>query len=60
MTNATINLNSATLRFIASATSSKNDFDFYEGKWNIHNRKLKSRLNNCTEWLEFEATGEMR
>lgn len=47
------------LHITASATSSPNDFDFYIGKWNIHNRKLKTRLNNCTEWIEFEATGEM-
>jgi hypothetical protein len=43
-----------------SATSSKNDFDFYQGKWRIHNRKLKTRLNGCTEWIAFEAAQEMR
>ncbi len=43
----------------ASPTSSKDDFDFYVGKWKLHNRKLKSRLNNCTEWEEFESTQEM-
>ena len=43
----------------ASPTSSKHDFDFYEGKWKLHNRKLKTRLNNCTEWTEFESTQEM-
>ena len=43
----------------ASATSSKHDFDFFEGKWQLHNKKLKSRLNNCTEWDEFESTQEM-
>ena len=42
-----------------SATSSKTDFDFYEGKWTLHNKKLKTRLNNCTEWEEFESTQEM-
>ena len=42
-----------------SPTSSKNDFDFYVGKWNVRNRKLKTRLNNCTEWIEFEARQEM-
>ncbi|MDP4262986.1 MAG: hypothetical protein Q8941_10670 [Bacteroidota bacterium] len=42
-----------------SPTSSKNDFDFYAGKWNIRNRKLKTRLNHCTEWIEFEAGQEM-
>ncbi len=39
-----------------SKNSSSADFDFYTGKWKIHNRRLKSRLNNCTEWIEFEAT----
>ena len=43
----------------ASPTSSKHDFDFYEGKWKLHNRKLKTRLDNCTQWTEFESTQEM-
>jgi hypothetical protein len=43
----------------ASPSSSKNDFDFFEGKWKLHNKKLKTRLNNCTEWTEFESTQEM-
>jgi hypothetical protein len=43
----------------ASAMSSKHDFDFFEGKWQLHNKKLKSRLNNCAEWDEFESTQEM-
>ncbi len=41
-------------------TSSKNDFDFLTGKWTIHNKKLKSRLSNSNEWIEFDATHEMR
>jgi len=43
-----------------SPTSSSSDFDFFVGHWNIYNRKLKSRLNGCTEWIEFEACQEMR
>lgn len=50
---------SGELNIIPSPASSKNDFDFYVGKWNIHNRKLKTRLNHCTEWIEFEARQEM-
>lgn len=46
------------LNITPSETSSPSDFDFLFGKWKIHNRKLKTRLNNCTEWIEFEATGE--
>src|SRR5688572_4420464 len=43
----------------AFPTSSENDFDFYQGKWKLHNKKLKTRLNNCKEWTEFESTQEM-
>ena len=43
----------------ASTSSSKNDFDFFEGKWQLRNKKLKSRLNQCREWIEFESTQEM-
>ncbi len=43
-----------------SDSSSENDFDFMVGKWKIHNRKLKKRLNNCDEWLEFEARQEFK
>ncbi len=42
-----------------SASSSQHDFDFMQGSWQVHNRKLISRLNNCTEWTEFPATQEL-
>lgn len=42
-----------------SATSSAQDFDFYVGKWKLHNRKLKTKFDQCTEWIEFESTQEM-
>ncbi len=42
-----------------SPTSSPADFDFYVGEWIVKNRKLKSRLNNCAEWVEFETTAIM-
>ena len=47
---------SGELEIKPSARSSNKDFDFYIGKWRIKNRKLKTRLDNCTEWVEFEAT----
>jgi len=43
----------------ASDSSSKNDFDFFKGKSNIINKKLKTRLSKCTEWIEFPSTQEM-
>ncbi|HTF22039.1 MAG TPA: hypothetical protein VK658_28355 [Chryseolinea sp.] len=44
----------------ASTVSSKDDFDFLVGSWQIENKKLKSRLAGSNEWLEFQATGTMR
>ena len=43
----------------STENSSKHDFDFFEGKWQLKNKKLKNRLNNCTDWIEFESTQEM-
>lgn len=43
-----------------SATSSKDDFDFLVGTWNVENRKLVDRLSNSDEWIEFDAVLEMR
>lgn len=43
----------------ASPTSSKHDFDFFVGKWDLQNKKLNSRLSNCMEWTEFHSTQEM-
>jgi hypothetical protein len=39
----------------ASPTSSSKDFNYLIGNWKLKNRKLKSRLTNCTEWVEFES-----
>lgn len=44
----------------ASLASSKNDFDFLVGYHKVHHKKLKSRLNKCSEWIEFEGTQEMK
>jgi hypothetical protein len=32
------------------------DFDFFYGRWRIHNQRLRERLLDCTEWDTFEAT----
>lgn len=42
-----------------SSTSSKDDFDFFQGKFKLKNKKLKTIFNNCNEWIEFESTQEM-
>jgi hypothetical protein len=39
-----------------SATSGVHDFDFLVGHWQAHHRKLKERLANNHEWIEFEGT----
>lgn len=43
----------------ASVTSSKDDFDFFQGKFKLRNKKLKVIFNNSNEWIEFESTQEM-
>ena len=42
-----------------SPTSSSKDFNYLIGNWKLKNRKLKSRLTNNTEWIEFESKVEM-
>jgi len=36
------------------------DFDFLVGRWRVHHRRLKQRLEGCTEWQEFEGTSTLR
>jgi hypothetical protein len=33
-----------------------NDFDFFIGAWRVHHRRLKERLANSHEWVEFDGT----
>lgn len=42
------------------ATKGLHDFDFFYGHWRIANRRLRARLQGCTEWEEFEAVGHVR
>ena len=44
----------------APVTSSRHDFDFLIGHWDVHNRMLKSRLTGSDEWKEFDFTNETR
>ena len=36
------------------------NFDFLIGKWNVINKRLKERLKNNNEWLEFPAKMETK
>lgn len=38
-----------------AARATKHDFDFLFGSWNVHNRYLKGRLRQSTDWIEFDA-----
>ena len=46
------------LMITASKTSSASDFDFLTGKWTMDNKRLKTRLDNCTEWIEYKSDDE--
>jgi hypothetical protein len=48
------------LNIVAAKKSSPNDFNFFIGKWKVHNKKLNERLRNCGKWTEFEALSECR
>jgi hypothetical protein len=39
-----------------TAVPGLHDFDFLVGQWQAHHRKLKQRLANNHEWVEFEGT----
>lgn len=38
----------------------RHDFDFLFGRWHIHNQRLVKRLEDCTQWQEFDAEQEVR
>jgi hypothetical protein len=40
--------------------SGLHDFDFLVGDWQSHHRKLKEKLANSHEWIEFDGTLSMR
>jgi hypothetical protein len=41
---------------VENAVSGVHDFDFLVGHWRVHHRKLKLRLVNNHDWIEFEGT----
>jgi hypothetical protein len=36
----------------------RRDFDFYFGRWKIHNERLRERLIGSNDWEKFEAVQE--
>jgi hypothetical protein len=48
------------LAITPSKTSSQHDFDYLVGKWKLRNRTLKKPLTGREEWIEFDATPELR
>lgn len=34
------------------------DFDFEFGRWNVKHRRLRKRLEQCTDWELFDGTAE--
>jgi hypothetical protein len=57
MVNAKVNA-AGDLEITPSATSSAHDFDYLAGKWTMDNKRLKTRLNGCTEWISYPSTDE--
>ncbi len=38
----------------------QHDFDFYAGRWRLHNRRLVHPLTGSKEWVEFDGTSVAR
>jgi hypothetical protein len=38
----------------------RHDFDFYFGRWQIRNERLRQRLAGCDDWETFDATQQCR
>jgi hypothetical protein len=39
--------------------SGADDFDFQFGRWRVRHRRLLLRLQDCTDWAEFDGTSEV-
>jgi hypothetical protein len=46
----------AAMNYGNTEPSGVHDFDFFVGRWRVHHRRLKERLANSHEWLQFEGT----
>jgi hypothetical protein len=44
----------------AADLSGLHDFDFLQGEWRVHHRKLKDRLIGSHDWIEFDGTCSTR
>jgi len=44
-----------TLENPAMTTDPRHDFDFFFGSWTVQHRRLKERLANSIEWVEFDG-----
>lgn len=44
----------------AQKAGTARDFDFFMGRWKVHNRRLRERLAGSDDWDEFEATSVAR
>src|SRR5882724_9115536 len=54
MVNASVNEKDER-QIIPSKNSSEKDFDFFDGSWNVTGKRLKARLHNSHEWVDYTA-----
>lgn len=44
----------------AKPNDGRHDFDFFHGRWNVHNRRLQERHVGSSQWNQFPATLDCR
>lgn len=47
-------------QILDQSTDGRHDFDFLFGQWSVRNRRLDQRLVGSQNWLEFDATADVR
>jgi hypothetical protein len=45
---------------VTAVRDGQHDFDFWFGKWKVHNRRLLEPLTGSSEWVEFEGMSVAR
>lgn len=57
---AAVGIETGETRYGNAQHDGQHDFDFFVGKWRIHNRRLLRPLTGSQDWVEFDGTSVAR